>query len=349
MGRRAYTFMIGNAVVMALLAIVCSIDLGYPLRDPDGFLGPAWMRMPLLLALAFLADVVPRTLWTCRHELSRFRTAAEARVREHWTRERIVLVVLGLAAFYTTYVSYRNLKNFLPFVRPHTYDYALHALDRWLLGGRDPAVLLHTVFGTGIAAQAFSIVYLLFLPLVPVAPAVWLVWSRNPAYGYWFVTADCLAWSLGTASYYLIPTLGPSFAFEWLYSGLQRTGVTQLQDQLFYGRQLIRYDPFADGVQSVAGFASLHVAITLVMALVAHHTVRHRALRVAAWTYLGLVVLSTTYFGWHYIADDVAGAAIGLASVYLGARVTGHRLVRSDRAVASCNTAAEPAWPIAGS
>jgi hypothetical protein len=318
--------MVVNAVVMAALAIGCSLALGYPLRDPDGFLGPSWVRLPALIGLAFVADVVPRTLWRSRHQVSRVRAEAARVVREHWNRERVVLVVVGLVTFYGTYVSYRNLKNFLPFIRPHTYDYTLHALDRWLLLGNDPAVVLHTVFGTGVAAQVFSFVYLLFLPMVPIAPAVWLVWSRRTSFGYWFVTADCLAWSLGTASYYLIPTLGPNFAFEWLYTGLSRTGVTQLQDALFYGRQNIRYDPFADGVQSVAGFASLHVAITLVMALVAHHTVRHRLIRIGMWAYLALVVLSTSYFGWHYIADDVAGVAIALVSVYVGGWATGHRI-----------------------
>jgi len=38
------------------------------------------------------------------------------------------------------------------------------------------------------------------------------------------------------------------------------------------------------------------------------------------------VVLSTSYFGWHYIADDVAGAVIALVSVYVGAWATGHRV-----------------------
>jgi len=318
--------MVANAVVMAALAIACSIELGYPLRDPDGFLGPSWVRLPALIGLAFVADVVPRALWRSRHHLAGVREEAVAVVREHWNRERVLLVVLGLVTFYGTYVSYRNLKNYLPFIRPHTYDYTLHALDRWLLFGNDPAVVLHTIFGTGLAAQVFSLIYLLFLPMVPIAPAVWLVWSRRTSFGYWFVTADCLAWSLGTASYYLIPTLGPNFAFEWLYTGLSRTGVTQLQDALFYGRQNIRYDPFADGVQSVAGFASLHVAITLVMALVAHYTVRHRIIRIGLWVYLVLVVLSTSYFGWHYIADDVAGAVIALVSVYVGAWATGHRV-----------------------
>ncbi len=84
--------------------------------------------------------------------------------------------------------------------------------------------------------------------------------------------------------------------------------MSDLQQSLFYGRGDLRYDPFFSGVQSVAGFASLHVGITLMMALVAQYTVRHRAIKIGLWVYVVLVTVSTTYFGWHYIADDLAGA-----------------------------------------
>ncbi len=115
--RRAYAPMVTIALVMGTLAIITGQALGYPLRDPDGFLGPAWVRLPLLCIGAFVADIVPRTLWRSRGKVSQFKTEARLLIREHWTRERIQLVVLGLICFYATYVSYRNLKNFLPFVR----------------------------------------------------------------------------------------------------------------------------------------------------------------------------------------------------------------------------------------
>jgi membrane-associated phospholipid phosphatase len=47
------------------------------------------------------------------------------------------------------------------------------------------------------------------------------------------------------------------------------------------------------------------------------------------WVYLGLTFPATIYFGWHYVVDDIAGFAIGLASVYLGAVLTGWRIERS--------------------
>src|SRR5689334_2466173 len=171
--------MVTIAVFMGTLAVITSQAVGYPLRDPDGFLGPAWVRLPLLCLLAFVADVLPRTLWRSRLNPAQFAVEGKLLIREHWTRDRIQLVILGLICFYVTYVSYRNLKNFLPFVRSESArlrgDYELHKFDHWLLFGHDPAILLHNLLGTDVSAYVLSWVYLLFLPMVPVSVIVWLV------------------------------------------------------------------------------------------------------------------------------------------------------------------------------
>ena len=188
------------------------------------------------------------------------------------------------------------------------------------------------MLGEGIAAHVLAFVYLFFLPLSPASLVVWLVWSRNISYGYWYATAHCLTWALGTASYYLVPSLGPNFAYVWLYADLDQTGVKSLQDALYYGRTDMLYNPFADSIQSVAGFASLHVAIILTLALVTQYTVRHFWIRWAMWAFFVLTVLSTLYFGWHYIADDIAGAAIAGISVWIGGLATGQKFDRHGRA-----------------
>jgi hypothetical protein len=51
---------------MGALAVGVSLALHEPLRDPDGFLGPSWLRLPLMLLGAFMVDVVPRSLWRAR-------------------------------------------------------------------------------------------------------------------------------------------------------------------------------------------------------------------------------------------------------------------------------------------
>jgi hypothetical protein len=336
--RRAWGLLVATALIMGALAVVCSRAVDVPLRDPDGFLGPAYLRLPLLVGGAFFADLVPRTLWRSRGLPQDFKKNAVLIVREHWTRDRIQLVVIGLIGFYVTYVSYRNLKNFLPFIRsrpdgkPLTYDNELHKVDHFLLFGHDPATVSHHLLGVGASAYVLSWVYLIFLPMVPVAVIAWVVWSRNVSFGYWFVTADCLCWALGTLSYYIIPTLGPNFQYSYLYSDLPSgTGVASLQESLFNGRLDTRFDPFFTGVQSVAGFASLHVAITLMMALVAQYTVRNRIIKIVLWVNVVMVATSTTYFGWHYLADDFAGAFIAVVSFYLGALATGQKFTRRGR------------------
>lgn len=326
MYRPAYALLIGVAGTMGILAVAASIHLDRPLVDPEGFLGPSWLRLPMLVFGAFLLDMLPRTLWFSRMRPSAMPALVKARVRTHWNRERITLVVLGLICFYVTYVSYRNIKSFLPFLLGEDkYDRELHLIDRALLLGHEPATVLHSVLGTGISAHFLSTIYLWFLPLVPLALAAWLVWSRNITYGYWFATSQCLAWTLGTASYYALPTLGPGFQYSYLYTDLADTGSGQLMEALSYGRSGVLRSGLEGQVQSVAGFASLHVAITLLVALMVQYTLRSRLLQWIFWANFAITVVATLYFGWHYIADDLAGIVIALVSFWLGGLASGQR------------------------
>jgi PAP2 superfamily protein len=333
MKRRAYALLVAVAIVMGVSAVVVSLVLGEGLKDPDGSLGPSYVRLPLMVVGAFLIDVVPRSLWRSRHRARSFPSQARSIIDEHWTRERISLVVIGLVSFYITYVSYRNLKNFLPLVYgTKTYDHALHQIDKFLFFGHEPAIVLHSLLGETTAAHVLATVYLLFLPVSPLSLIVFLVWSRNISWGYWYATAQCLAWMLGTISYYALPTLGPNFAFPFRYTDLDPTGVTSLLHSLWISRQNVIAAPLtSDSIQSVAGFASLHVGIILTLALITHYTVRHAWLRWSMWVYFGLTVLSTIYFGWHYLSDDIAGAAIACVSVWLGGIATGQKFDKHGR------------------
>jgi PAP2 superfamily len=296
------------------------------MHDPDGSLGPSWVRLPSMVAGAFALDVVPRSLWRSRRRRGGFLTHARAIVDEHWTRERITLVVIGLVSFYVTYVSYRNLKNYLPRFSGQVKDPLLHSIDRTIAFGHEPAILLHDLLGETVAAHVLAVVYLLFLPIAPLSLIVYLVWARNISWGYWYATANCLCWAFGTATYYAVPSLGPAFYYVWLYNDLDNTGVKALQEGLWNSRYDVKWESgLTDSIQSVAGFASLHCAIVLTLVLITHYTVRHTWVRVTMWTYFGLTLISTLYFGWHYIADDVAGCIIAVIAVWLGALATGQK------------------------
>ena len=339
MYRRAIATCIGVAATTGLLAFVIAQRYDQPLLDPEGsFLGPSWIRLPALLSLCLALDLVPRMLWHSRLRRSAMLPVVRERLATHWTRDRITLVVLGVTCFYVTYVGYRNLKSALPFVRDfqdqdQMFDRELNTVDRVLLFDHRPGPLLHDLLGTNVAAHLLSTIYLLFVAMVPLLVMAWIVWSRRISFGYWFVASQCFAWAIGTASYYALPTLGPAFYYQPGYTELAHTGTTDLLASLYKNRATLLNGSY-DGqsvegiVNSVAGFASLHCGITLLWALMVQFTVRNVWVKRIFWTNFGLTVVATLYFGWHYIADDIAGIMLAFVSFYLGGLATGQRFDR---------------------
>jgi len=246
-------------------------------------------------------------------------------LRERYGPERIALLAVGLGVFYVSYVSYRNLKGALPLARPEQLDRQLLNLDRLIGLGQDPALLLQDLLGTGTTAHVLSTVYLAFLVFVPLSLGIALVWARSLWTSAWYVTALCLNWLLGAASYYLVPSLGPVFVHPAVVADLPATGVSSLQASLAIARQQVLADPSgADAIAGVAGFASLHVSIVFTAALIAHRLGLARLLRWGLWLFLAGTLTATAYFGWHYVVDDLAGLALGAAAVSLAERSTRH-------------------------
>src|SRR4051812_13211979 len=333
------------AVVVALLtgavAVVCAVVLRIPMRDPDGFLGPTYIRLPLIAAGLLAVDVVPRAIRRARAPREMGRQVLDV-YRERWPWRRLRPVFIGLAAFYATYVSYRTLKGFLPLLRPNLVDDQLRRFDEAVTGGVQPAVLLHNLLGTGISAHVLSWVYLAFLVFVPASLGLVLVANGRARQASWYVTALCLNWAFGTASYYLLPSLGPVYFEPGLFTSLPATGASELQSSLLASRALVVTDPHVtERVQSIAAFASLHVSIIFTAALIAQLVLRSKAIRAALWVYFVLTTLSTIYFGWHYLADGLAGLGIGLASVLLAAWGTGQFRRRAVLAGGSAENSTE--------
>ncbi len=327
----------GVAATMGVLAFVVSYLYDRPLLDPEGsFLGPTWLRLPLLLLGAVLLDLLPRTLWVSRGRPAEMPGLVRERLRTHWDRDRLTLVALGVFCFYITYVSYRNLKSALPEVLDTKYDRELHLVDRVLMFGGDPSDVLHAALGTGVSAHVLSYIYLWFLPLVPIALTAWLVFPNNLSYGYWFATSQVIAWTLGTASYYMLPTLGPGFEYASKYQDVMEAGTPSgdLMDSLARSRGVVLYQydlDTAEGlVNSVAGFASLHTAITLLVALMVQFTLQSRILKIVFWLNFAITIVATIYFGWHYILDDVAGIFIAFIAFYVGGLASGQKFERGS-------------------
>jgi membrane-associated phospholipid phosphatase len=312
------------ALALAMVTIVVASSYHLPIRDPDGVAVPTYVRLPAILLLAFLTDVVPRAAWRARSVL-RFPRILVAVTRERWPWEHIRFALVGLSAWYLTYAAFRNLKSFVPFVNRDLWDTRLERLDRVLWLGHDPATVLHHVFGLGWAAQFFSTVYVAWIVLVPVTLVIALVWSRDRTAGAWYVTAVAVDWVLGVATYFAVPTLGPVYAEPQDFTVLPHTYVTTLQDSMITDRYRVLADPFAThAVQTIAAFASLHVGIMVTVCLMAELLLMRRSVRVTMWLFLGLTVLATVYLGWHYFADTLGGAVLGATGVWIAAIGTGN-------------------------
>ncbi|MGH3359553.1 MAG: hypothetical protein ACRDO7_12180, partial [Nocardioidaceae bacterium] len=115
-----YTFAACLSLGIAIIAYLTASHLGRSIMDPDGFLGPSYIRLPLI-GLAFLAsDVVPRAFarayrgviagresigiggylaaafWCC----TRVVPDAIAIIREQWSWKRVGYLSAGLISFY---------------------------------------------------------------------------------------------------------------------------------------------------------------------------------------------------------------------------------------------------------
>lgn len=297
-----------------------------PIRDPEGFAGPNYIRLPLILLLAFLTDVLPRTIRRAESLGQVLRTFVRV-TRERWPIDHVRFALMGLGTWYVTYVAFRNLKSFVPFVNPHLWDRELASFDRILFLGHDPAVLLHQLLGTGWAAHVMSFIYIAWIVFVPFSLVIALVWSRNVTGGAWYVTAVAVDWVLGAATYFAVPTVGPIYARPDLFAGLADTSVGRLSANMLADRQEVLADPFAThAVQTIAAFASLHVGIMVTVCIMAHLLALPRVVRWGLWLFFAVTVVSTVYLGWHYVADALAGAVLGAAGVWIAAIATGNHV-----------------------
>jgi hypothetical protein len=322
---------------LALAFIVCQIA-GVPLRDPDGVASARLLVALSLVAGLVFIDVAIRAAgrsegrWPARRELV-------AVARERWNGRRIVPLCMALFAFFVTYFAYRNLKSVVPLIRPdELFDRQLTDLDVGLFG-EQPAALLHQLLGTGLAAQVLSAGYMLLFIFIPVTLAAALVFSTQLEAGLFYATALSLNWVVGAASYYLLPSIGPFQVDPGLFAGLPHTGVAHLQQWLLDERAAFLSDPTAPGAaQSIGAFASLHVSIFVTGALTGHLLRLRRSVKVTLWTLTLITVLSTIYFGWHYILDDLAGAVIAVMALAFARALTGFRLSPAQREVPALAT-----------
>jgi membrane-associated phospholipid phosphatase len=329
------------AVATVVAAVLVTDEVGLPLRDPDHVAALYFALVGFGVAMLVGLDIVLRA----RRLSGRFPPSREAlrRIRrERWTARRAVSVGVAVAGFYLTYMAYRNLKSVVPLLRPgELFDPQLADLDRSLFGGHDPAALLHSLLGTGPQTHFLSAAYVAFIVFLPLTIGLALVFSHDLRAGLLYTTAQSINWVLGAASYFLLPSLGPIYAYPAWFSDLPASEVTRLQDILLDQRLDFLRDPATGTPQSIAGFASLHISMSFTAALAAQFLGASRALKTGLWIWFAVTLANTVYLGWHYVLDDIGGVVLGAMALVLAAALTGIDLRRGRRREASMPATAE--------
>lgn len=311
---------------MLVLTIWIAGTEDLPIRDPDAFI-PGYFRMPLIVLAAILTDIVPRAVHRAGGRMKQLPAAWREVTAERWPRSHWAFALSGMAAWYLTYATFRNIKSYVPFVNHNNYDAELNSIDKAIFFGHEPGDLLHDLIGTGFSAQLMSAVYLVWIFLVPVSIAVALVWTRHNRAGSWYVTAVAFDWMLGALIYLLVPTVGPIYSDPGEFSDLPHTYATWLSEKLLDDRTAVLADPWDSGtLQTIAAFASLHVGIMVTICLVARFVGLPRWLRIAAWCFLVATCFSTVYLGWHFFVDVLGGFALGTIGVWMAALATGNHV-----------------------
>ena len=311
------------AALLLVVALWATNRAGVAFRDPDHVAALYVVLVGAAMLLLVGLDVWLRA-WRRTGTAVPSRAALRNVRSERWTRRRAFAVATALVSFYLTYLAYRNLKAMIPFLRPgDLFDAQLADWDRALFLGHDPAVLLHSLFGTGIAAHVLSTVYASFIVFLPLSLGLALVFSRRLQVSLFFAAMMSINWVLGAASYYILPALGPVYAFDRVFAALPHTEVTRLQQMLLDDRTGFLADPVTGTPQAIAAFASLHIAMSFSALLAAHVLRLSRGVRIALWAWLILTILATVYFGWHYFLDDIAGILMGAAAYVLARALTG--------------------------
>src|SRR5690625_5619578 len=109
MRRWPYTIPLAFSAIVAVITIITAQRLGLPIRDPDGFLGPSYVRLPLIVLAFFAAGIIPEAVY--RYGWKPLHINVLHTIPNDWAGVRVLDIAAGSLTFYTCYVRYRHSKS----------------------------------------------------------------------------------------------------------------------------------------------------------------------------------------------------------------------------------------------
>jgi membrane-associated phospholipid phosphatase len=273
-----------------------------------------------LYALAYLRRDVPVWAYFAVPAAS---VAVLYLVMGHERRFRwLALYIVGFA----TFVQVRTLADETGI--PAQFSYPI-VMESFLFLGATPTVWLqerlYSDEGLGAVDYASGLVYVSYFFAVHVTALVLFLRSSSNLAKFCIAVLATL-WT-GVAVCFILPTAPP-----WLASEVgQLDGITRIMPMVtgvFSGSAYETGNRIA-GSNEVAAMPSLHMAVTVVIALlVCDASRRWGPIRYLAFAYPAAMAFVLVYLGEHYFVDAAAGAFVALGAWHLAARLTAARRPR---------------------
>lgn len=262
-----------------------------------------------LLVLTYV-DKVPDRMAALRSEVWEFLT----------DRQRLLGGAIATLIMTIVLLSYAQMKTLIPVIQPFDWDIAFMSLDRALHFGIDPYRILHAFLGWDLSLVFFTGMYNVWLILAYfVLFGACFMRPDNPA-RLQFLIAFLLTWAVGGnliatifssagPPYYALLGFGDAYAplFEKLNAHAATGALTVVDTQAL----LWRFYTLPESVNAISAFPSMHVASSVLMALIGFKIARY--LGIALSIFAGLMMIGSVLLGWHYAVDGYVGAMVAVA------------------------------------
>lgn len=317
--RRFFGLYPAEAIVLsfAVLALALYAIVGTPLRYPADLYTQRVYHSFVFYTIGLLITVFVLRFSEIRR--ANLEPGERLALSKTWLRYKHNYLNLGqivhdlrlLHAVALMFVVYINLKHLIPFLAYDYFDDSLLAWESRLFGATSTEHLI-SFFGVG-AAPLLSKMYKLFYNYTAFLIII-MVLQRPSRFAQRFLAAFVLVWLIGILMVFALPTLGPCFSSPEVVSLLPFTEVSEMQSKLWAHKTAMDLDIHSRiPVYLISGFPSLHLAVPIVGSIFLGE--RYPRLAALSWMFVFITGITTIYFGWHFLLDDIGSLVLALTAV----------------------------------
>ena len=214
-------------------------------------------------------------------------------------------------------VIYLENRTLIPLINPHDMDSLVMAADRFLFLGHDPIFLMEKIMYPALS-EILQISYASFY-FLPLALCVILYFFRETRDDFHIAASTIfMGFYLSYIGYYFTPVLGPRFTMEHLQSvPLKGLWTFDFLRNLLAQAEGRMYDCMPSG----------HALVSLLTVLLSWRYAKSFFPVALVWTVL--LIFSTVYLRYHYVADLIVGISLGFAVYRWGEPMTRSIITRN--------------------